>query len=277
MNGENEGQDEEQTNAPPSVFGEGVTFAENWRESLEDDVKGSPTLGKFKSLNDMARSYINAEKMIGHDTIPIPKEDSPKEVFDRIYTSLGKPESAEGYELNTLEISGFDAKSDDVKTFSEFAHGLNLNKEQAQALVKFDHERYQSALNSVTAEQQQKNEEQAHQLKAEWGMAFDHHLDTSLKAQETLGVRKLIEELGLGNHPEVQKTFFNVAKQLGEDKMVGDPSRRMTVQDARDKIAGIKQNNKYWTGDKHDPEHLRLVREMEKYMAIANVEPVLTL
>jgi len=68
----------------------------NWREMLSEDIRGDERLAKFETLEGLAKSYINAEQMIGREKIPMPKSD---EEWQDVYNRLGRPESAEGYGL----------------------------------------------------------------------------------------------------------------------------------------------------------------------------------
>ena len=44
----------------------------SWRDSLSDDLKTNASLQKFSDVGTLAKSYINAEQMIGKDKMVVP-------------------------------------------------------------------------------------------------------------------------------------------------------------------------------------------------------------
>jgi len=39
--------------------------SQRWQDSLPDDLKQEASIGAFKSVADMAKSYVHAQKMVG--------------------------------------------------------------------------------------------------------------------------------------------------------------------------------------------------------------------
>jgi hypothetical protein len=140
-----------------------------------------------------------------------------------------KPEGApEAYELTAPEGMTLDAETLDLATpiFKE----LNLSNEQAQKLMPVAGE---FAKRIQQAGQQQMLAEVATQ-RAAWGQEakadpeiggknWDASVTTTAKALDTLGFEKgspfrvLLEESGLGNHPEMIRAFVRVGKAVSED------------------------------------------------------------
>ena len=59
-------------------------MTEAWQDSLSEDIRANPTLGKFKDIDGMAKSYIEMERMSGRSLVQ-PGEDAPKESWDKYY------------------------------------------------------------------------------------------------------------------------------------------------------------------------------------------------
>jgi hypothetical protein len=68
---------DQQSSQAPSILGEGMAFSEGWREHLPEDIRAEPSLANVRDLPGLAKSYVNAQRMIGRDKIVLPKDDSP--------------------------------------------------------------------------------------------------------------------------------------------------------------------------------------------------------
>lgn len=141
---------------------------------------------------------------------PAPKPDEkPKEVK---------------YDLKLKDGSFLEAA--DVEQVSAKAKTLGLSPEQAQALLDEKDEA------RVSFAQKQKSSLAAQSVK--WvedvksdpelgGDGFNQNVETAKRFVKTFGsdaFRKTLDETGLGNHPELIRTFARAGKALGEDKMI---------------------------------------------------------
>ena len=67
--------------------------------SMPVGLRDEPSLQTFDSVDKLAKSYVNAVKMIGgnpDNLIPLPQEG---ESWDSFYNQLGRPEQADGYDF----------------------------------------------------------------------------------------------------------------------------------------------------------------------------------
>jgi len=136
-----------------------------------------------------------------------------------------KPEGApEAYEFKAAE--GVDLDTDALKDFEPVARELNLTNEQAQKLV----DAYPKILAGVQQRQadawQATTEQWAADVKADKEIGGDKltgNLSAAQRALEQFGSPELKEYLnttGLGNHPDLVKTFIKIGKAMSEDGMV---------------------------------------------------------
>lgn len=136
-----------------------------------------------------------------------------------------KPEGApETYEFKAAE--GVELDTEALKDFEPVARELNLTNEQAQKLV----DAYPKILAGVQQRQveawQKQTQDWAADVKADKEIGGDKLTASLSKAQqalETFGTPELKEylnETGLGNHPELVKTFVKIGKAMSEDNMV---------------------------------------------------------
>ena len=134
----------------------------------------------------------------------------------------GKPEGApEKYEFKAPEGSEFDPEV--IGQFSEVAKELNLPQEAAQKII--------DKIAPVMAEKQARVIEQARNAWADsskgdkefGGDKLDANLAVAKKSLDTFGtpeLRALLNESGLGNHPEVIRFMYRAGKAISEDGFV---------------------------------------------------------
>lgn len=136
-----------------------------------------------------------------------------------------KPEGApEKYEFTAGE--GVELDTEALKDFEPVARDLNLTNEQAQKLV----DAYPKILSGVQQRQaeawQKQTEGWAETVKADKEIGGDKltaNLSAAQRALDQFGTPELKEYLnatGLGNHPDLVKTFVKIGKAMSEDGMV---------------------------------------------------------
>ena len=243
------------------------TVAKSWKEAISEEFRNDPNISKFTELDALAKSYINATRMIGQDKVAVPNENSTDDQWNEVYTKLGRPESADKYKLDiNSEVAPIDEGA--IKQFAENAHQLGLNNKQAQGILEF----YKNALEG-TAQQSKINTETAQaqseqQLRQEWGKNFDENVKKAGSvAKANLGVDVLDMQLKdgtrLGDHPEVIKGFAKIADMMSEDKIVSTESENVDQgKDLEQEISKIMNDRTgpYW--NKGHPEHDKIVQQV---------------
>ncbi|EQA6778039.1 TPA: peptidase [Enterobacter hormaechei] len=133
----------------------------------------------------------------------------------------GAPEK---YEFTAGE--GVELDSEALKDFEPVARDLNLTNEQAQKLV----DAYPKILAGVQQRQaeawQKQTEGWAETVKADKEIGGDKltaNLSAAQRALDQFGgpaLKEYLDATGLGNHPELVKTFVKIGKAMSEDGMV---------------------------------------------------------
>ena len=211
--------------------------------SLPEGLRAEPSLQTFDSVDKLAKSYVNAVKKIGSDPssmVQLPREG---ESWDNFYNQVGRPETPEGYEFgddpeNTLEF------------YRNATHQLGLTQEQAQG----------------------KREGQA---------SYDAKMDQAQRAFKqfsTPELDKLIDETGLGNHPEFIKTFAKIGSMIGEDRLVvgtGLGQSGISPHDAKAEIQSLYSDAEFSKSyrDNTDPGHKAAMDKMDKLFKTAYPGP----
>lgn len=134
----------------------------------------------------------------------------------------GKPQGApEQYEFKAPEGQQFDGTV--LTAFSDVAKKLDLSQDKAQEVLDTMGPVIQARQAELIA---QARESWANSTKADkefGGDKLDENLATAKKAMDTFGtpeLKTLLNESGLGNHPEVIRAFYRAGKAISEDRFV---------------------------------------------------------
>ena len=73
-----------QPTAQPTTVAKGDTPAPqtSWKDSISEDYRNDPNIEKFTEIDALAKSYINATKMIGQDKVAIPNNNSTEDQWN---------------------------------------------------------------------------------------------------------------------------------------------------------------------------------------------------
>tara|TARA_R110000765_G_scaffold178074_2_gene283601 strand:- start:288 stop:1097 length:810 start_codon:yes stop_codon:yes gene_type:complete len=251
--------------APVEDSGQAETGIQFNPSTMPEGLRDEPSLQTFDSVDKLAKSYVNAVKMIGgnpDNLISVPQEG---ESWDSFYNQLGRPEQANGYDFG----EDVDGVLDDFKTF---AHQNNFTQDQADNLL---------GLFSDMQEEDAQSEEQAIEdlkvqttigLQRDWGRNYDGNLDYARRAYAQFGTAELTDVLdnsGFGNHPEVIKAFSKVGQLLGEESLAvgtGLGRDQMSPQMAQEEIQSLYRDKDFSKAyrDNKDPSHKTAMSKMDR-------------
>ena len=181
--------------------------------TIPEELRDHPSLGPIKDVENLARSYVNAQRLIGADKLPIPANPTDEDL-DNIYSRLGRPERADGYEI---AVDGNIVTEDVAKSYADVAHNLRLTPDQANGVLEYYRAMVQeSGSMSEAAESQQRNQTEM-SLRKEWGDEFDARIEDAGKIAKQFGSNELLEMrladgTKVGNHPDFIKAFANMAE-----------------------------------------------------------------
>ena len=158
-----------------------------------------------------------------------PQDDKPadgdkpaEKPDDKEQKQEGAPEK---YEFKPAEGQELDAAA--LEQFEPIARELNLTNEQAQKMVDLYGTKIMPMVQKQQAEAWQKQTEGwAETVKADKEIGGDKltaNLSAAQRALDQFGKPELKEYLnatGLGNHPDLVKTFVKIGKAMSEDGMV---------------------------------------------------------
>lgn len=229
-----------------------------WTERLPEDMRQHPSLKNFKSEADLAKSWINAQKIIGMDKIPVPGKNSKPEAWEEVYNRLGRPSDPDSYKLPVPENMPEELKNEgEQKEFKATAHKLGLLPHQVAGLYEWWTQKNLSAVQNAQEQNTKTAQDAETALRQEWGMAYDQKLDLGKKVLKSFARQEdleYIEKKGLGNDPVLIRIFANAGKRMSEDSLSGKPPVEFySPEEARAKIKELEANPALY--DKAHPEH----------------------
>lgn len=241
------------------------TNMSEWLQGVAEELRGEPSLQPFKSVEDLAKSYVHSRKLLGADKIQVPNKYADENEWRGVYEKLGLPKDVAEYDLKPEE--GAEVDEEFFSGFKEAAHQAGILPKQAQQLYTwYDGKvREMSSQSMLKSETKQKEEIQA--LQAEWGDAWESKVTAAKLAITEYGdddFKEYLETTGLGNDARVIKLMSKIGENLSEDqlKSSGATGLRHTPADAQGAINEILGNPTHAYFDKKHPDHKRAIDEM---------------
>lgn len=250
-------------------------------DGLDPEVRPAIEAKGYGTPNDLAKAYIESERLVGAKGIILPGKDASEDDWNAFYNSVGRPETVEGYDLNGFEPpEGVPWDQDAQAEFMAGAHKLGLTSPQVSGVLNY----YKSYVEGLAkadndARAEVKGAAEA-SLRREWGSEFDPNLDTAKSIARQLGGDALIKEIddnGVGSNVELIKGLHKLAPLLGEDGNLPEtivPSVRMTPEAAKAEVKQMESDSekrKILLDDQH-PEHKALVERRDTLYRIAYPE-----
>ena len=242
---------------------------------VPEDLKEHPSLTPIKDVPNLVRSYVNSQKLIGADKLPLPANPTDEDL-DRIADRLGRPEAASGYEI---AVDGNIITEEVAQDFAEMAHKARLTPKQVVDVLDYYKDRVQGTAQADADKRHQSQIDASNQLKAEWGSNYDKHFELAMSLADELSDKQAITRIvlqdgtNLGDHPEFIKAFAKFAEfkqSVTSEDTVAEKSQvnHMTKQSAQAEIDAIMKSPEY-TG-KDSVARDRAVQRVAELMVIVH-------
>lgn len=265
----------------------------NFLSSLPEDMRSEASLQDFKDIGGLAKSYVSSQQMLG-SSVRIPGEDAgddqrtefynklqsvpgvvrmptdptDSEGWSSFYSKAGKPETAEGYQLNMPD--GMEAD----KGMLDMAHSMGLNNQQVNKFVE-----YQTAQQEQSETMQIQSRENAHEtLKQTWGQDYDNRMDGAKAAIRSYSEKHpdAVNELingPAGNNPALLMMLSDLHGNMQEKGIPGTQASNIsygvTPSEALAQIEEIRGNSQHAAFNSSDPAHKAAVTKMTQLYNIA--------
>ena len=251
-------------------------------DNYPEDIKSNPTIQKFKAPEDLAKSYLELQSVMGNNKVPIPKDENDKVAIATFNKALGIPDTAEGYELEEVKDSdSFKGLSFGDDEFKAVAHKHGLSTKQANGLKAS----YIEMLTGIRQNNEQEYTDNLHKTKnelmREWGMKFDQNVNLAQSVMNKFsGSKEEFDHINalIGGDAKALKLLAKVGSQFKEGSLgdLGTPAAGFTKtpNEARTEYEAIMGNpsDVYWSGTNKDAPK---VGEVVRKARIDHVESLL--
>jgi hypothetical protein len=219
---------------------------ENLLGLIPEDIRGEAVFQNINEENpieDLSRQFLHAQKLVGLEKMPAPREDWTQEQWGSLWDRLGRPETVDGY---TVPETSLQLDENAVGQFRELAHKIGLSKGQFEQLSEFHNNLYGGMAEQMTAQQSAQIEQGLLNLRQEWGDGFDENLQMADRYFTKLndeGLKELVmgNEM-LRNHPSVIKLFHSLALDSQEAAVrVGDSTNPAVIRSTEQAQAALRK------------------------------------
>lgn len=210
---------EDESKMSKSATGEGDDLPA-WLNDIDEEYRGEKSLHSFKDLKDVAKSYVHLSKLMGKDNkVALPDNNSSQEEINDFYSKLGRPESADEYEIKEGEDAVFN--EDFVNNFKQLAHKNNLLPKQAEALFSQLREQKIEEDKVLSQEAEQAIADGLQELHTKWGeegfKANANRANHVIKEFGQEGLTQYLVDAGLDNDPMLIEFLANIGTGMNED------------------------------------------------------------
>lgn len=247
----------------------------DWKSSLPKELQEEPSLKLINDIPSLVKSYVNAQRLVGVDKIPVPSKHATDEDWRNVFGKLGLPGDVKEYDVKLKE--GLTIDKEFTEAFKETAYKAGILPRQAQALADWFAQTNEQAESKLSEEFRKAQGQRIEGLKKEWGAAFESKVSGAQAVIRELNdpdFEKYLNDSGLTGEPALVKAFaaihskfFAESKEVG-GKNVNDPV--MTPKEAQaaiDSIMGNVATHPYFHKD--HPGHKAAVAEMQQLFKFA--------
>lgn len=261
--------------APTEQTATEVSFPENWKEGLPEDLRSDPSLQTINTIPDAIKSLIHSQKMVGANKVVVPGKHATEEDWNQFYEKVGVPKEVDKYEVNASE----DSDKDFVDWFKAAAHEIKLLPSQAQKLYEKYSEKMSGFKQAQDHDAKQTQAEYEATLKKEFGAGFDYKASLAAKAVQKLagdnldGAKEVLDKYGLSSHPDIVRMFVRAGELLFKEDSVQGESRSsfaLTPKEAESEIDKIMGDLKGPYYDAQHPNHKKAVQDVQKLMQMTS-------
>ena len=243
----------------PAEVASGSGSRSEFLQQLPEEIRDHPSLQSINDVGNLGLSYVNAQRLIGADKIPLPKNPTEDDLSN-IYSKLGRPDEPSGY---AIQADGQILTEGDVNTYTDIAHKLGLSKTQANGILDYYRSSIQQTTEAMSKDSEQQRQQIEQSLKAEWGADYDAKVTQANRAVSDIAGEDLLQMVledgtKVGNHPAFIKAFANFAdfkNSVTKEDTISENSvnYRMSPADAKAKIDTIMNDRSHAYWDRKNP------------------------
>lgn len=194
-----------------------------------EEIRGDASLAQVKTIGDLGKGYVNAQRLVGTDKIPAPQKGWTDQQWAEHYARLGRPEKPDAYKFPEAVKLVDGVKLDDAKLAKarEHFHKLGFTPQQAEGMFTYYANILNEAVTSETSQAEQSRISAEAKLRQELGGEEQYRAAAEMANSMLIkfGTPELVAFFtgnpALGNHPEMVKFLHKVSSLISDDKLRG--------------------------------------------------------
>lgn len=240
------------------------------RAWLPEAFRTNPVFKDIGNVEALAKSYEGAARLVGLDKgqvlrLPAAGDDSAREA---LFNQLGRPEAPDKY--SAWEGAPLDEKA--IPVTRETFHKLGLSDAQAAGVMKHYTEQSTAALTARAARDAEIGSAVTHDLRTEWGEAYDERLNQAVRGMRETGGDALIALIDsarlpdgtpFGSNAAVIKAYAKIGAALAEPAGLkggtgaAGGAGALIPADARAEIARLSHDRAFFSefSDRQHPKY----------------------
>ena len=166
---------------PPVYFGTDGSLTDGWQGTLDESLREEKSLSTFKTVGDLAKSFVNTKSMVGKNTMEIPTDASNEVVWDTYHKAGGKPDTVADYNLKAPD--GFPEEVMEkvfpkarLEAWQERFFKAGISTKAANQFIADFAQDMLADLQSVKQAEEMQVSELVSGLETDWGAAYDQKI-----------------------------------------------------------------------------------------------------
>ncbi len=250
--------------------GAGGGGAADWKAGLPEELRADPSLKDIADIPNLAKSFVNAQKMIGTDKIAKPQKTWGDAQWAEFFAAAGRPESPDKYDFQIQPPEGVQIDEAKLGETKKYLHSLGLNTKQAGAAIDYYLKSIGSSQKALSDADLAAKTAATTELKGKWGTNFDNNLQIAQGVVKKFGTPELIEKLtktGIGDDPAFIQLFHQIGAAILDDTAHGAGSGIFVGDSAKAKaeIDSLKTDKEFMGAflERSHPGHKAAVERWE--------------
>jgi hypothetical protein len=242
-----------------------------WLKGVDAEIASDPSLKVFNNPQDLIKSYVHAQKMLGKDKVVLPGKNSTEQDWKQFYHKIGLPAEMDKYELKKGEK--YVIQDDVMSEFKKLAFENNMLPGQAQKIMDWFNEKASAGMESAYSSKEQEVTKGWEELNKEWGNGFEKNMSAAKTVIKEFGDESFVNylnESGLGDDPKLARFLANIGKNLREDSFKEEAISHVNMTPSEAKSAYnkiIADPNHPYRNSSH-PDHKNAVMEVNKLFEV---------
>jgi hypothetical protein len=272
------------TPTTPTASPSSAPTQESWRTALPDEFRNHPDITRHNDVASMAKEYVNAQGLIGRKGVILPKEGDANDQA-RFYKELGRPETAEAYNLGEfVPPEGLAWDGELQKGMLSAFHEAGLSDSQVQKALSAYANLSASTVEAMHEQVEASRRNNEAGLRREFGHAYEARMNLASRAlrefagdgADDLLQSRLADGSALGDNPAFIRMLAKAAETVGEDAFQSDATMsgasNHTPASAQQEIAKLYADHEFMAGyqDNHHPAHKEAVSRIQRLYSLSS-------